>query len=322
MKTALITGVAGFVGSTLAERLLQDGATRVIGIDTFTDYYSRSIKESNLSTAKELGLEFIESDLDSADLAALLDSVEVVYHQAGQPGVRPSWGGSFDAYVRDNISVTQKMLEAASRSASLEAFVFASSSSVYGEAERYPTRTTDRPLPRSPYGVTKLAAENLCSLYAANFGVPTVSLRYFTVYGPRQRPDMAFTRFIMRCLSGTPIELFGDGSAIRDFTFIDDIVEANVLAGSTRVEPGSIFNVAGGTSTRLSDALTMIQNLCGGQAEIRYSAATHGDVARTGGDSSATREILGWSPQVPLQDGLERHVEWVRTHSALLGSAL
>ncbi|MDZ7885521.1 MAG: NAD-dependent epimerase/dehydratase family protein [Mycobacterium sp.] len=230
--TALVTGVAGFIGSTLAERLVSSGQ-KVIGIDSFSDYYDRETKELNLarlSTAGEFTL--LEADLNTVDLSALLADVEVIYHQAGQPGVRKSWGADFVRYVEANISATQRLLESSRNSApKLTRFVYASSSSVYGDAENYPTRESDCPQPRSPYGVTKLAAEHLVSLYAANFGLPAVSLRYFTVYGPRQRPDMAFNRFISGALSGSRLTVHGDGKQIREFTYVDDIVEANVRAG-------------------------------------------------------------------------------------------
>src|SRR5262245_64919423 len=222
---ALVTGVAGFIGSHLAERLLRDGV-RVTGVDCFTDYYDPAIKRRNLERARshpEFAL--VELDLGEADLAALPD-VQVVYHQAAQPGVRASWGADFAIYTHHNVLATQRLLERY-RGSSLERFVYASSSSVYGDAERYPTDEGLLPRPLSPYGVTKLAGEHLALLYARNFGMPVVALRYFTVYGPRQRPDMAFHRFCRALLTGQAITVYGDGRQSRDFTFVADAVEAN-----------------------------------------------------------------------------------------------
>jgi nucleoside-diphosphate-sugar epimerase len=207
---ALVTGVAGFIGSNIARRLLADGHD-FVGVDALTDYYEPQIKRSNLRRADDPRFRFVEGDLNTLDLAPLLADTEVVFHEAGQPGVRASWGSEFGRYASDNICATQRLLEEAHRAGSLRRFVYASSSSVYGNAERYPTEETDRPQPVSPYGVTKLAAEHLCSLYAHNYGLPTVSLRYFTVYGPGQRPDMAFTRFCRWVHAGSPIQLYGTG---------------------------------------------------------------------------------------------------------------
>lgn len=236
-----------------------------------------------------------------------------MFHQAGQPGVRPSWGESFARYTDANITVTQRLLEAARVSDSLQRFVYASSSSVYGEAETYPTTELMRPQPRSPYGVTKLAAEHLCVLYAANFGVPTVSLRYFTVYGPRQRPDMAFTRFLYKAYAGDRITIYGDGEQIRDFTFVDDIARGNMLAGTADVAPGSVLNVSGGSSHSVNDALRLIREITGRDLDLEYRETATGDVFRTGGDSSRSRELLGWVPAVTLAEGLARHAEWMES---------
>ena len=307
----LVTGVAGFIGSTLARRLLADGHT-VVGIDAISDYYDESIKRSNLAAVPTGNFEFIEEDLLNADLRSLLDGVDVVYHLAGQPGVRKSWGRDFSIYTAANIDATQRLLEAVTEIGTVRRVVYASSSSVYGNAETYPTLESARPQPLSPYGVTKLAAEHLCNLYAANFGLSTVSLRFFTVYGPGQRPDMAFTRFIRAGLTGGEITVFGDGSQLRDFTYVDDIVEANILAGTAAVAAGSVFNVAGGSQATVTECLAMIEDMVGRPLNITHLPPVPGDVTRTGGSTAAIREALGWEPSVSLAQGLERQVEWGR----------
>jgi nucleoside-diphosphate-sugar epimerase len=310
--TVLVTGVAGFIGSTLAERLVRDGH-EVVGIDSFSDYYARDIKESNLSRLSDAdAFTLVEEDLNKADLRALLDRVEIVYHQAGQPGVRKSWGGDFANYIDANIAATQRLLEAVRDSAaSLTRFVYASSSSVYGNAERYPTHESDRPQPRSPYGVTKLAGEHLVGLYAANFGIPSISLRYFTVYGPRQRPDMAFNRFISLARRNQPLPIHGDGNQIREFTYVDDIVEANVRAGHATVEPGTVLNLSGGTSTSVNDVLDLLENIHGSPLQIDRGKPALGDVFRTGGSTERAKALLGWEPRIRIEDGLTREYDWL-----------
>jgi UDP-glucuronate 4-epimerase len=310
--TVLVTGVAGFIGSTLAERLVCDGH-EVVGIDNFSDYYDRDIKESNLSRLVDAdGFTLLEDDLNKADLQALLDGVEVVYHQAGQPGVRKSWGSDFANYVDANIVATQRLLEAVrSWAPSLTRFVYASSSSVYGDAERYPTRETDRPQPRSPYGVTKLAGEHLVTLYAANFGVPAISLRYFTVYGPRQRPDMAFNRFISLARRGLPLPVHGDGSQIREFTYVDDIVEANVRAAVASVEPGTVVNLSGGTSISVNEVHDLLEKILGEPLQVTRGEPALGDVFRTGGSTERAKALLGWQPRVGFEEGLALEYDWL-----------
>jgi UDP-glucuronate 4-epimerase len=310
--TVLVTGVAGFIGSTLAERLVCDGH-EVVGIDNFSDYYDREIKESNLSRLADAdGFTLLEDDLNKADLQALLDGVEVVYHQAGQPGVRKSWGSDFANYVDANIVATQRLLEAVrSWAPSLTRFVYASSSSVYGDAERYPTQETDRPQPRSPYGVTKLAGEHLVNLYAANFGVPAISLRYFTAYGPRQRPDMAFNRFISLARRGRPLPVHGDGSQIREFTYVDDIVEANVRAAVASVEPGTVVNLSGGTSISVNEVLGLLGRILGKPLQLTRGEPALGDVFRTGGSTERAKALLGWQPRVGIEDGLVLECDWL-----------
>ena len=307
---ALVTGAAGFVGSSISARLLAEGWD-VVGIDAMTDYYDVVRKEENLA---RLGSSFrwVRAGLADVDLDALLPDVDVVFHQAGQPGVRSSWGQEFGTYLEANVAATQSLLEAARRAPHLSRIVYASSSSVYGDAESYPTSELDRPAPISPYGVTKLAAEHLCSLYASQFGLPTVSLRYFTVFGPRQRPDMAFTRFLTAAATGREITLFGTGEQVRDFTFIDDVVAANLLAAAGDLKPGTVLNVAGGTHVSVNEVLEEITRLAGGPLDVRRVARSDGDVMRTGGDATRAAELLGWRPQVGIVEGLARQWEWVR----------
>jgi nucleoside-diphosphate-sugar epimerase len=301
--TILITGVAGFVGSALARSLLASGE-RVVGVDSLTDYYEPALKKENLASIPTEGFSFVNEDLNTADLDELLAGVSVVFHEAGQPGVRKSWGEDFSTYVDANVLATQRLLEAARRSTDLRRLVYASSSSVYGNALTYPTTEDDVPRPHSPYGVTKLAAEHLCTLYADNFGVPAVSLRYFTVYGPGQRPDMAFNRFIRATLAGRPIGVFGTGEQIRDFTFVDDIVRANLLAAERDVRPGSVFNVSGGTSISVNEVLEVLAGIAGRPLEVDRTDAVAGDVRRTGGSADRIRDQLGWEPTVDIESGL------------------
>lgn len=312
MKKALVTGIAGFVGSTLAESLIEQNV-EVIGIDSFTDYYDIDLKRRNTAKLVASATRIVEEDIVTADLDALLQGVDTVFHQAGQPGVRPSWGDTFQHYTHANINATQKLLEAVRHSNSVEKFVYASSSSVYGNAVRYPTYETDLPRPLSPYGVTKLAAEHLVGLYAENYGLPTVSLRYFTVYGPRQRPDMAFTKFINLALGGKPIQIYGDGSQIRDFTYIDDVVRANIMAANSDCEPGSVFNVSGGSSVTLNKTLQILEDILGRPINVNRINKVAGDVFQTGGAWDRAKETIGWSPRTSIEDGLRQHVEWARS---------
>lgn len=310
--TALVTGVAGFVGSTIAARLLADGRD-VVGVDALTDYYDPGIKRANLERLAHPRFRFVEADLTTADLAPLVADAELVFHQAGQPGVRASWGKAFERYTLDNVHATQRLLEAALDAPRLTRFVYASSSSVYGDAERYPTRETDLPQPVSPYGVTKLAAEHLSTLYARTRGLPTVSLRYFTVYGPGQRPDMAFTRFCRAVHAGRPIELYGSGEQVRDFTYVDDVVEANLrvaLADAASVPAGAVFNVAGGASTTVNEVLELLGRIAGREVQVSRGPAVVGDARRTGGDTAALRRATGWDPKVGLEEGLAEQYRW------------
>jgi UDP-glucose 4-epimerase len=302
MRSALVTGAAGFIGSHLAERLLESGET-VIGVDRLSDYYSPEIKAANVKRLREdPAFTFVEADLMQVAAPALLDGVSRVYHLAGQPGVRPSWGRSFEIYTNDNVMATQALLEAA-KEASLERFVYASSSSVYGNAERFPTTEEDRPQPLSPYGVTKLAAEHLCHLYAKAHGVPACSLRYFSVYGPRQRPDMGFHRFIRAAAVGEPVRIFGDGLQTRDFTYVVDIVAATLAAGE-RGRPGEVYNVAGGSRVTVLDVLGMLGRILDTEIDVRHEEAARGDARDTSGDTTKAARELGYVPSVSLDEGL------------------
>lgn len=306
---ALVTGSAGFIGSHLTERLLAEGHL-VRAVDCLTPYYDVEQKRANLrAVVTQPTCELIEADLRTSDLGAILDGIDVVFHQAGQPGVRASWAAGFPLYVEHNILVTQRLLEAA-RQEGVGRFVFASSSSVYGNAPAYPTSEEDLPRPQSPYGVTKLAAEHLCGVYARNWAVPTVSLRYFTVYGPRQRPDMAMHRLLEAALGGRPFPLFGDGAQVRDFTFVDDVVRANLLAASGEVPPGSIINVAGGTQATLLQVVRIIGEQAGRPVSLERQASQPGDVDRTGGSTERARRLLGWQPVVSLEEGLAQQLAW------------
>lgn len=320
MSTALVTGAAGFIGSTLVDRLLADG-WRVIGIDSFTPYYDRAIKERNVHRARQdRRFELIRADVGTTDLAGVLRGVDVVFHQGAQPGVRGSWADGFGVYLDNNVRATQRLLEAAV-TAKVTRFVYASSSSVYGNAAAYPTSTADLPRPHSPYGVTKLAGEHLCNLYAANHDLPTVSLRYFTVYGPRQRPDMATHRLVEAALTGKSFPLFGDGSHIRDFTYVDDVVAANIAAAEAGAAPGTVVNVAGGSSCTMAELIELVGELCGALVHLDRRPEEPGDVQRTGGAIDTTAALLGWRPMVDLATGVAAQVAWHRANRPILAPA-
>jgi nucleoside-diphosphate-sugar epimerase len=304
----VVTGVAGFIGSHLSERLLAAGH-EVVGIDCFTDYYERARKEQNLDQSRgHDGFHFEAADLVDAELAPLLDGADVIYHLAGQPGVRPSWGNQFDRYVRDNVIATQRLLEAL-KDAPIKRFVFAGSSSVYGDAERFPTKETALPRPLSPYGVTKLAAEHLTNLYTRNFGIPAVSVRYFTVYGPRQRPDMAFSRFMQAMTAGENIEVYGDGEQTREFTYVSDAVDGTIKASTADVV-GQIFNLGGGSRVTVNKVLATLEEISGLSARRENLPAAPGDPRHTGASINLARERLGWEPRVSLAEGLAKQWEW------------
>lgn len=313
---ALVTGVAGFIASTLAERLLDEGAT-VTGIDCFTDYYPRAIKEHNLSgLLRRPGFTFVESTVQAADLGRLLATTSHVFHLAAQAGVRKSWGRDFEIYTVNNIEATQVLLEACAAKP-IERFVYASSSSVYGDLVAIPMREDALPQPVSPYGVTKLAAEQLAYLYHVNFGVPTVALRYFTVYGPRQRPDMAFHRFFRSAHRGDPIGVFGDGEQTRDFTFVADAVAATIAAGR-RGAPGAVYNIGGGSRVSVNRVLDIVGALSGRPLNLRREAPQKGDMRDTFADTTRARAELGFAPSVTLEQGLEAEYRWLISRPDLL----
>jgi nucleoside-diphosphate-sugar epimerase len=306
---ALVTGSAGFIGSHLVERLLAEGVA-VTGVDCFTDYYDPALKRANLERAlADPRFTLLELDLGDHDLGALPE-VDVVFHQAAQAGVRASWGADFAVYAHHNVLATQRLLERY-KGSPLQRFVYASSSSVYGDAERYPTDEQLLPRPFSPYGVTKLAGEHLVLLYGRNFGMPVAALRYFTVYGPRQRPDMAFHRFCRAMLQGQPITVYGDGRQSRDFTYVDDAVEANLLAWR-RSAPQGVYNVGGGSQVEVLQAIAILERALGLRADVRFEARPPGDPLRTRADASRLRADLDFVPRVPIDQGLPAEAEWAQ----------
>jgi len=306
---ALVTGAAGFIGSHLVEQLLADGAD-VVGIDCFTDYYDRDLKEANVGPSRgHARFSFVEERLQDADLDALLRDTSHVFHLAAQAGVRKSWGRDFSVYTASNVEATQILLEACART-ELRKVVFASSSSVYGDDGEMPMREDQRPQPVSPYGVTKLAAEHLCYLYWVANRVPTVSLRYFTVYGPRQRPDMAFNRFLRAMTTDRPITLYGDGEQTRDFTFVRDAVSATIAAAN-RGDPGRVYNIGGGARVSINRVLELMAVCTGKQPRIDRSPVQKGDMRDTYADTSAARASLGFSPAVSLEAGIKEEYQWI-----------
>jgi nucleoside-diphosphate-sugar epimerase len=312
MAKSIITGVAGFIGSNLVETLLKQGE-QVIGIDEFNDYYDPAFKRKNVAHLQNHpNFQLIEGDIQLLDWQTLLQDVDVVYHQAAQAGVRASWGAGFRAYTERNINATQILLEAAKDAKQLQRLVFASTSSVYGDAETLPTHEGICPQPVSPYGITKLAAERLCGLYQKNFGVPFVALRYFTVYGPRQRPDMAFHKFFKAVLQDEAIPVYGDGQQTRDFTFISDAVAANLAAATASDAVGEIFNIGGGSRVVLAEVLDTMEEIVGKPIRRNHIEKAMGDARHTAADVSKAQKILGYQPQVSLREGLTREWEWVK----------
>ena len=312
MAKVIVTGAAGFIGSQLTETLLKQGE-EVIAIDEFNDYYDPTLKRNNVAHLHSFpGFELIEGNIQFLDWQTLLKDVEVVYHQAAQAGVRASWGQGFRLYTERNISSTQILLEAAKDAKHLKRLVFASTSSVYGDAETLPTDEKICPTPVSPYGITKLAAERLCGLYQKNFGVPFVALRYFTVYGPRQRPDMAFHKFFKSILQDEAIPIYGDGLQTRDFTFISDVIAANLAAARLPEVVGEIFNIGGGSRVVLKEVLDTMEEIVGKPIKKNHIEKAMGDARHTAADVSKAQRILGYQPKVSLREGLMQEWEWVK----------
>jgi nucleoside-diphosphate-sugar epimerase len=334
--TCLVTGVAGFVASQLAERLLSQGHS-VIGIDCFTDYYPASIKQQNLKKLRgHERFTFLSADLLQVDLPALLagklgtldhivasprdghstsNPIDYVFHLAAQAGVRASWGRSFEIYTRNNILATQALLEAA-KQAPPKKFVYASSSSVYGDAETYPTSESLTPHPVSPYGVSKLAGEHLCMLYWHNYRVPTVALRYFTVYGPRQRPDMGFHKLILAILQNSEFEVYGDGEQTRDFTYVDDAIQGTIAAAVSEAV-GEVFNIGGGSRVTVNQVIKNLESILNHRATVKYIETQKGDVRDTAADISKAQRLIGYEPLVPLIEGLSREARWLQDTGAV-----
>ncbi len=300
----VVTGAAGFIGSHLAEALVGRG-DEVVGIDSFTDYYDPVEKEENARGLDVARIDLVDESLD-------LDGVDGVFHLAGQPGVR-SFGEAFPLYLRRNVLATQRVFESAAQTG--VRVVFASSSSVYGEAERYPTPEDVQPEPISPYGITKLACEQLARAYAASFGLDAVSLRYFTVYGPRQRPDMFFRRVCDLLAAGGTFEIYGTGEQSRSFTEVADVVEATIAA-MDRAPAGGLYNVGGGEEASMLEAIALLERISGRSLEVSHVDRARGDVSRTKADVSRIRDALGWEPRVPLADGLARMWAWASARVA------
>ena len=305
--TAVVTGCAGFLGSHLCQALLQRGYA-VTGVDCFTSFYARALKERNIALlTRSPGFRLVEADIAEARLAPLLEDANYVYHLAAQAGVRTSFGDGFRDYLHHNVVGTQRLLEEVA-GRELRAFVYASSSSVYGDQEVYPV-AEDAPLrPLSPYGATKVITEQLAQAFWHSHGVPTVGLRYFTVYGPRQRPDMAFSRFLSRAVGGQPLPIIGDGRQVREFTFVDDVVAAT-LAAADSGERGAVYNIGGGQAVSVLDAVALLEKLLDHPLRIEHLDAGPGDPRRTEADITRAKQDLDYVPATPLAAGLAAHLE-------------
>jgi nucleoside-diphosphate-sugar epimerase len=311
----LVTGAAGFIGSHLCKKLIRDGA-HIIAIDAFTDFYPRRLKENNIQPlVKHPNFKLMPQDILDINLNKIMEKTDVVFHFAAQAGVRSSWGSDFSIYTKNNIEATQRLLEAAKKS-SIKKFIYASSSSVYGLSPQLPMVETSTLHPYSPYGVTKLAAENLCFLYYKNYGIPCVSLRFFTVYGPGQRPDMAFHKFFRSIVENKEITVFGDGQQTRDFTYVDDIIQAN-LSSIQNGKVGETYNLGGGTQRKLADIIPLLEEICQRKVRIRNLPGQKGDVQHTFADIQKAKNDLCYTPQITLEEGLRFEWDWIKTIHSL-----
>jgi UDP-glucose 4-epimerase len=317
-QKALVTGAAGFIGSHLVEGLL-DAGHEVTAVDSFTDYYDVRLKRDNVARySARSGVNFVAQSINDIELSGLLADVDYVFHLAAQAGVRASWGEKFEDYIDCNIRATQRLCEAA-KNKPLKKFVYASSSSVYGDTAELPMKEDGPTRPVSPYGVTKLDAENMCLLYRKNFGLPAVCLRYFTVYGPRQRPDMAMHRFLRGAMTEKLIDIYGSGEQTRDFTFVGDIVAANLQAMNYNGDE-TVFNIGGGSRISVNLVLDLIGKHvpAGREFKVNHTDRERGDVTHTFADTSRARSELGYNPNTPVEEGLEKQAEWMRETLKLL----
>ena len=313
MGTALITGVAGFIGSSLAEKLLKDNF-KVIGIDSFTNNYSTLIKEKNIENClKYENFSLIREDLDTLDLSTYVEEAEYFFHLSAQPGVRASWGSEFMTYVKNNIIVTQKILESLKNNTTLKKFIFASSSSVYGNQSGIMNEDTSSTRPISPYGVTKLAGENLVNLYFKNYGIPTISLRYFTAYGPKQRPDMAFTRFFYSIIKEQKFTIFGNGEQTRDFTYVDDVIKATTNAAKSD-HVGEILNIGGGSIFSLLQITEFMKEITKKELQIDFKKEQKGDVKHTNADISKSERLIKYKSNTDIKLGLTKQYEYIKNN--------
>jgi len=312
----IVTGAAGFIGSTLSERLIEQGFY-VIGIDSLNSNYPVKLKKNNLTALlNNKNFEFINKNITSIEFGNKYSDIEAVFHQAATAGVRSSWGTNFKDYTENNILATQHLLESF-KSSRLKKFIYASSSSVYGNSDEMPLKISSPTKPISPYGVTKLAAENLINSYFENYGLPTVSLRYFTVYGPRQRPDMAFHIFLRAAITNNKIDIYGNGEQIRDFTYVDDVVNANMLSLELGVS-GNIYNIGGGSNISINETLKLIESITNKTLKISYKDTQKGDVRQTQADISESKIQLKYEPGYDIKTGLENEYEWICKNISLL----